>query len=117
MSSENQRTLVFRFQGVSPAEAGQKILELREDLLDSADDVRAEVRKEDPTTQDFGATLVLVLGSGAVVAIAKGIQRYLSRDREGELVIEEDGSVRFKGNSKDAARIAEALGKPKPSPQ
>jgi hypothetical protein len=109
MASEEHKTLIVRFQGVSVAEAGRKAAALRDDLLNASPSIHAEIRKEDQTTQDFGATLVLLLGAPAVVAVAKGIADYLRR-KPGKLSIEADGRVIFEGESADAARIVEAMG-------
>jgi hypothetical protein len=101
----------IRFEGLSVAQAGKNATQLRSDLLDVSQDFRPEIIQEDPTNQDFGATLVLVLGTTAVTAVAKGIAAYLSRAR-GTITIEADGKVVATGiTGNDAAKIAEALGK------
>jgi hypothetical protein len=110
MSKDIGNTLVLRFEGVSVAEAGMKVAALRDQLLEECPDVQAEIRKTDPRSQDFGTTLVLLLGAPAVVTIAAGLAKYLSRDRQGTLIIERDGTVLFRGNSSDAPAIAKALG-------
>ena len=109
--SDAPETFVIRFEDLSPAEAGVQAAALREALLDASPDVQVDLNKADGETMDFGATLVLLLGTPAILAIAKGIAAYLARQRAGELVIEHDGRVVFKGNSSDAARVAEALGR------
>lgn len=107
--SDGKQVLRIRFEDVSVAEAGKKAAKLRQDLLDVSPQVEAEIEKEDETTQDFGTVLVLVLGTEAIVAIAKGIADYLRRDR-GTIALESDGRVVAEGISgEDAARIAEAL--------
>ena len=105
----DQRAVTIRFEGVSLRDAGNKAKDLRQQLLDASSAVTVDVQKDDPSTMDFGATLILVLGTPAVLAIASGIADYIRRDR-GTLVIEKDGRVVFRGSSGDAARIAEALG-------
>ena len=113
--TDAQQNFVLRFEGVNAREAGLHAAGLRETLLDTSPDVGVDLNKADGETMDFGATLILVLGTPAVLAVAKGIAMYLARERAGELVIERDGKVVFKGSSGDAARIAEALGR-KPEP-
>lgn len=110
MNSVVGDTFILRFENISTATAGRKIAVLRQQLLDDCPGVQADIRKDDKTSQDFGATHVLVLGAPAVVVLAKGIEKFLSRDREGELVIERDGRLIFRGNSGDAALIAKAIG-------
>ena len=81
--------------------------------MDVAPDVDVTLTKDDATNQDFGATLVLVLGTPAVLALANGIASYLKRDR-GQITIFADGKVvadKISGN--DAARIAEVFSKVK----
>jgi len=102
-------TFKIRFQDLSVAEAGVQAARLRQEILDSSPDVRVELEKEDPNAQDFGSTLILVLGAPAIVAIAKGIANYLGRAR-GRIIIERDGRIIAEGISgEDAARIVEAL--------
>lgn len=102
----------IRFEDLSVAEAGQRVTELREDLLDLSPDIEAKIVKDDPSTQDFGTTLILFLGAPAVVIIARGIADYLRR-RAGRIIMEtDDGVVIAEGiTSADAPRIAEALAK------
>ena len=107
--AEDARVFDLHFEDLTPADAGFQAARLREALLDASPDVDVDLRKDDPTTQDFGATLILALGTPAVIAVAKGIQAFLSRERQGTLVIRQNGEVVFKGNSADAAKISAAL--------
>jgi len=105
----------IRFEEVTVAEGGQRAEELRNELLDigAVGNKDIEVAKDDPQTQDFGATLVLVLGAPAVVVLAKGIKDYLER-RGGTITVESDGKVVAKGvRGSDVARIVEAIFKRK----
>jgi hypothetical protein len=70
MSGSNSE-IVVRFENVSVAESGQNVAELREYVLDACPGVQANIRKDDPTTQDFGTTLVILLGTPVMVALAK----------------------------------------------
>ncbi len=108
--SIDTNTFRIRFEDVSVAEAGIKAAQLRQDLLDISSDVQVDIEREDPSTQDFGTTLALVLGAPAAVAIAKGIADYLRR-AHGKIQIETaQGIVIAEGISgDDAARIVEAL--------
>lgn len=101
----------LHFEDLSAADAAAAADDLRNALLDASPDVKVDVHKADPTTMDFGATLILVLGTPAILAIAKGIAAALGRERAGTLVIKRDGNIVFKGNSSDAAKIAESLGR------
>jgi hypothetical protein len=109
MQNESARYEV-RFEEVSVAEAGVLAANLRDELLEFLpEDAKVLLEKDDPTNQDFGATLVLVLGTPAVLAIARGIASYLQR-QHGSISISKDGAVVATGISgADAARIAEAF--------
>lgn len=103
------QTVRIRFEDIPLAKANVMAARLREEILDSSDDVSVTLEKDAPLNQDFGATLLLVLGTPAAIAIAKGIANYLSRDHA-TISIEADGKVVAEGISGgDAARIAEAF--------
>jgi hypothetical protein len=107
--SEGEKTFIIRFQDVSLAEAGSKADRLRNEILDASSEVEVIVEKDDPNTQDFGSILVLVLGTPAIIVIAKGIADFLRRERA-TIEIESNGRVIAKGiRGGDAARIAEAM--------
>lgn len=112
MNELARQQFIFRFEGLSAAEAGQQAQMLRDALLASSPDVSATVVRSDEEAMDLGATLILLLGTPALIAVAKGIGAYLARERPATLIIEKDGVVVFKGNSSDAAKIAQALQKP-----
>ena len=107
--SENE--FLIRFEELSSAEAGVQAQILKEYLLDAAPDVSARVERTERDNMDLGATLILVLGTPAILAIAKGIAAFVARERKGKLIIEHDGTVVFEGNSSDAAKVAEASAK------
>lgn len=93
VSAMNQQTFIITFDDVSPADANRYAEELREVLLDASPDVSVERKRENPSTQDFGTTLVLVLGTPAAVAIARAIANWLAL-RRGTISIEaENGEI------------------------
>jgi hypothetical protein len=75
----DQREYLIAFEDLSPAEANVLAAELQRELTEGPADVEARVIKEDPTSMDAGGTLLLILGTEAVVAIAYGIANLLSR--------------------------------------
>ena len=77
----------LHFEDVSPADAAAAAEGLRNALLDASPDVKVDVHKADPTAMDFGATLVVALGTPAILAVAKGISSFLARERAGTLVL------------------------------
>lgn len=102
----------IRLEDLSIAEASSGIKALRNDVLDADRNVKADIMQEDPAHQDFGATLVLVLGAPAAIAVAKGIANWLAREGgKATLSMDVGGEklVKFKGKSADAASIARAL--------
>ena len=116
MNDTNEHEFVVRFEGLSSAEAGEQAQLLKEALLDASPEVSARIKRHGDETMDLGATLIVVLGTPAVIAIAKGIAAFIARERKGTLVIESDGRVVFEGRSSDAAKVAEALQFRTPSP-
>lgn len=72
--------------------------------------LQATQRRERDDTQDFGATLALVLGTASVTAVANGLAAWLARHSGAKIQINVDGSVIASNlNSRDAPRIVEAL--------
>lgn len=116
----DKQEFVIRFDGLSSAEAGVEAQRLQEMLADSSPDVDVKLRRDRSETMDMGATLVLLLGTPAIIAVAHGCAAWLKQrgKRPGNLVFERvgtDGSVerfRFDGDSADAAKVAEALRSP-----
>ena len=78
-------------------------------VLDSS--VALKRRKDREGTQDFGATLVLILGTGAITAVAKGLSAWIVRNSGARIIITKDGEVVAENiDSRDAERIvADAL--------
>lgn len=86
-----------RIRVVTPdeGEATREAASLRTHLLDAAaTGVDIAIEKEDVRTQDTGATLVLALGTPAVVAIAQAIGDWLRKRRIGSsLELQINGNV------------------------
>jgi hypothetical protein len=75
-----QAAVCVSFEGPTRADENRAIQELRDELRERAGDgVVATIEKLDKDSQDAGATLVLLFGSSAAVAIAQGIRAYLAR--------------------------------------
>jgi hypothetical protein len=89
----DQQTFFIRFDNVSDAEASRYASELRDMILRASFDVRVERKRENPYTQDFGTTLVLILGTSSVTAIAQAMGNWLLR-RRGDISLEwENGKI------------------------
>jgi hypothetical protein len=101
---------IIRFTDVSLAEANQYAGSLAESLRDVDPGIEVAQRRDKVDTQDFGATLALVLGTASVTALAQGIASWISRNSGAHIEISTKGRVVASNlNSKDAARIAEAF--------
>jgi len=73
--------ITIHFPDVTPDVGNVYAEDLRSSLEESLEaGGRLERRRSNPESQDFGATLVLVLGTSAVTAIAQGIRTWLARN-------------------------------------
>jgi hypothetical protein len=101
------------FDGLTAAEANIAARELETLLRPSiGPEGSVEITKTNDLTQDMGATLVLVLGTPAAIAVAKGIHDFISK-RGSKVVIETlDGIVIATGDAAkniDIAKTAAAM--------
>lgn len=84
------------FEGLNRADANRASEGLRQALVERVgDDLTATIEKEDPDSQDGGATLVLLFGTAAAVELARGIRAYLARrgdDRDQVTITTADGT-------------------------
>lgn len=110
----NQNTYLITFEGLSAETANKYAAELGEILADTSRDVRVERKREDPDAQDLGGTLVLILGTGAAIALAKGLADWLRKRNDATVTVTKVGpkgtKETMKGTgltSKDAARMLE----------
>jgi Effector Associated Constant Component 1 len=101
---------IISFPGSSTAEANRFASGLATAIREAERDVSVEQKRDRPDSQDAGATLVLVLGTAAATAVAKGVEAWLARHSGAKIQISKDGSVIASNlDSRDAARIAEAF--------
>jgi Effector Associated Constant Component 1 len=107
----SEHTYVIKFEGTSLADANRYADDLRDALLDVSPEIRVAVKRDDPSTMDFGGTLVVVLGTSAVIAIAKGIQSWLQRRDTATITIETPNGKAIAQNisGRNAVRLAELL--------
>lgn len=117
----DKQEFMIRFEGLSSAESSVEAQRLQEMLADASPDIDVKLRHGRPESMDMGTTLVLLLGTPALIAAAKGFAAWLGQRgrRPGSLVVERvgsDGSVDrfyFDGDSADAAKVAQALRSPR----
>jgi electron transfer flavoprotein alpha/beta subunit len=104
--------LIITFADASTAEGNRLAGTLAEALRDVDPGIVVEGRRERADTQDFGASLAVMLGTAAATAVAKGIASWMARNSGATIKIHRNGKVAFTGTnlaSKDVARIVEAL--------
>ncbi len=102
----DQQTFLIKLDGISPSLAQRYSEELRNALLKATPDIEVQRRREDPRAQDFGATLILILGAPAVVAVAKAMGDWLARRPGTTVTIKADG-MEFSATGKDAPKLGE----------
>lgn len=101
---------IITFPGASTAEANRYAADLRAALRELDQELKVEQQRDRADTQDFGATLAIILGTASVTAVAKGVAVWLARHSGAKIQINADGSVLASNlDSRDAARIAEAF--------
>jgi hypothetical protein len=105
----DEQQFEISFEGCDAAEATQLANGLEQELRESG---KAEVslNKARADSQDFGTTLILVLGTPAAIALAKAITVFLQRHSGATIKITKSGEVIATNlDSRDASRIAEAF--------
>src|SRR5262245_60524709 len=114
MTLKEPGTYRIRFEGLNKAKANQAAVELRQLLRSAAGPGESiEIHKEDEQTQDFGSTLILVLGTPVAIAIAKGIRDYIAKSGSRVVIETADGKIIATGDAAaniDVAETAKALG-------
>jgi hypothetical protein len=83
----NEQTYLLSFEEVSSSEANRYAEELREALLDATTEIAMHRQRESPLTQDVGATLVLIMGTPALVAAVNAIGNWLQKRHSASLTI------------------------------
>jgi hypothetical protein len=104
--------LIISFPNSSAAEGNHFASTLADALRDAHPDIVVDRQRDRPETQDFGATLAVVVGTAAATATAKGVASWLARNTGAGIEIRRNGKVILRANhldSKDVPRIAEAF--------
>jgi hypothetical protein len=106
-----KRSYIITFETGSVADANRWAIELKEYILDATDEVSVEQQRDNPSSQDLGATLSLVLGAPAVLTVAKALGQWLVLHRETSITIKtpQGEIIGTKLSSKDALRLAELM--------
>lgn len=106
-----EKCYIIEIGGVSPALANQYAEELKEALLGATSEVEVEQRRADPDAQDFGATLVLILGTPVAVVLAKAFRDWINRRDNAKLHFKsKDGEILLEGiTARDVEKILKLL--------
>jgi hypothetical protein len=106
-----KQTFVIELKGITPDEANRYAGELREALVEASRDIKAEQKRQDESSQDFGSTVVLILGAPSVIIAARAIRDYLKLRRSVSLDIKTPSGHLVAKNltSDDATSIVQAL--------
>jgi hypothetical protein len=66
-------TFIIRFSETSLADANQYAASLADSLKEIDRSIQVQQQRDRPDTQDFGATLAIILGTAAITAITKNL--------------------------------------------
>lgn len=97
-----ESTYIVKFENVDQAQSQTLAADLQEIILNQSPDIDVKRIRDDQTTQDFGATLAIVLGAPAVVALVKGLTNWLTSHDSVSITIR-------KRNNGEAELIAENI--------
>lgn len=107
----DQQEYIITFDKSSVADANRWASELKEVLLEATPDIKVRQQNTHPYSQDFGTTLVLVLGTPVVVVVAKALGNWLLLHRETSITIKtaQGEIVGTNITTNDALKLAELL--------
>jgi hypothetical protein len=105
----SDQSFEIEFQDASRREANLNAESLKVAILNSSEGVRVEQKRDDEHSQDFGATLLVVLGTPAVIAFARALGDWLKLHHSVVIDIKTpDGRYLAKNiTAKDAQELAE----------
>jgi hypothetical protein len=102
--------IIITFPDVTLDTANIYAASLSDELRDTDPSIRVDTLKQRPDTMDFGATLVLVLGTAAATEIAKGISQWIARHRTKVQLSTETGTLTISDSDPEsAAKMIQAL--------
>jgi len=106
---------IILFPNVSSAEANVYAENLAGEIRDIDESVQVKKRRTNSEAMDFGASLVIILGSASASAIASGIASWMTRHSGVRLEIRNKSGELVAANldSKDAAAITESFSESK----
>lgn len=96
--SINMETAHIDFEGTYPAEASRLAEDLASYIKSSIPDVTVNIEGSSDDAMDFGATVAIMLGTPAIVILARGMADWIRRQGDPSLIIKTTkGSVTVKG--------------------
>jgi hypothetical protein len=111
----HEHEIVLTFPRCSVGEGNRLAVELQELLNRVAvtrglrGSIRAKIAKNDDQQQDFGATLAIIFGTPAAVAIAKGIHDFIAAKGHAVAIQTKEGTVIATGDAAKNIDIAETV--------
>lgn len=107
----SELTYIIQFPGAETADANVYAGQLREAILDATPEVSVKTQRADKNAQDLGSTLILLLGTPAVIVLAKALGDWLRLQHSVSVDIKTpDGSYVAKNiTAKDASKLASLL--------
>ena len=107
----DKQMYIITFDTASAADANRYAEELRQALLDASPEVEVHRRRDDPRTQDFGATLVLLVGTPTAAAIVTAIGNWLALRSRASITVKRANEEIVVQNvtSKKAGELAQLL--------
>jgi hypothetical protein len=87
MSSES---FTITLSGLSESEQEKAAADLARAIKRSDQSADVKIREENRPAMDFGASLGVVLGSGAAVAVARGIRAWMGRWQNASIIMSDD---------------------------
>ena len=99
------------FEEVAASDANRYAEELRNALLDATADITVERKRENTQAQDFGTSLVLMLGTPATAAVVTVLGNWLRLRKNASLSWKSaDGEITLKNiSSKNVVELAQQL--------
>lgn len=97
--------IVFSFGDSTTAEGNRFAGSLAETLRGLDPTITVERVRERADTQDFGASLAVILGTTAVTALARGIASWLARNSGAKIEIRREGQVVMTASHLDSADV------------
>jgi hypothetical protein len=107
-----EESLQLNFPDSSTAEGNRLASSLAETLRDISPSISVQRVRENSATQDFGASLAVMLGTAAATAVAKGIAAWAARNSGAKIEIRRNGELILIAshlNSGDVPKIVKAI--------